>query len=816
MHSITQAEKEKYLLDLSEGDFHEKVVRRLFKRLGFVDGRDSSVSEQQDGSSIFFEEDKMGLRHLVVVHTAKGAINLAADALKGLQEIQEQILRTLDSPVEGAVSKTPLHASKIYLVASGRVNQSARDWITSTSRNDPRIQYLDRDDVILRVDRYCPEIWLDIAADVYPYLHALSKLVEDQALHGPSSTSVAGLKSYYAASDRAFVDLRLIKSVSTSTVVSGRRTESFKFEEEGILALLRLRASRLLLLGDAGSGKSTLLVRAAYLMARESAGGKHDYRVPVIVRAGDIRAEDPLIDVMSKSVDQLVGYRIGAFSSIDLEQGRLVLMVDGLDEIADGPQREGVVAKLNEFYATYPKCSVILTTRPYSSIEGIDGVRGFTRCRISTLSLKTAEKMLASYQRGNVDIRHSNELMRRIQGIHGLELNPLLVTVFALTSHHDRKDIPANITELFSKFTELMLGRWDETKGMSLQFQARVKEHLASQFAYQLHSQRRTQFSRLEFELFATNLLGQMNHESGADQLIEEIVVRSGLLRQVSGQLEFRHHLIQEYFAGKGIPGIEQVKVLALNEWWRNPIVFYFGSNPHDVQSLLDVATSVSANAGEACLTVGLALQTCYLSKLEDKIDVWKWVVETLAGVTEKVLEQKDLEKFPVLHFLTHYLIARDAVALSGIEKPESGAIHWAVEGGHFATEPELRKFWAYVGLLEVGEIKHLEQCLSESPLKNEHLNLAITLGCRMVEVVRSVDDEQKSAAKDLRIKLEPGVAVVQYKFAKEYRGQLLEYRRGAIVALDQEDEFRGHPALIEGQLVDLEGTIASESGEAD
>ena len=63
-------------------------------------------------------------------------------------------------------------------------------------------------------------------------------------------------------------------------------------------------------------------------------------------------------------------------------------------------------------------------------------------------------------------------------------------------------------------------------------------------------------------------------------------------------------------------------------------------------------------------------------------------------------------------------------------------------------------------------------------------------MGCRFIELIRSVKTSQKVAAKDIQIRLAPKISVVAHAFAKEYRGQLLEYRRGGIVALDQiEDE---------------------------
>jgi hypothetical protein len=63
----------------------------------------------------------------------------------------------------------------------------------------------------------------------------------------------------------------------------------------------------------------------------------------------------------------------------------------------------------------------------------------------------------------------SKELLRQLESVHGFELNPLLVTVFVATSDGTRRDIPANITELFAKFAETLLGRWNTDKGLAQQ-----------------------------------------------------------------------------------------------------------------------------------------------------------------------------------------------------------------------------------------------------------------------------------------------------------------------------------------------------------
>src|SRR5258708_19703030 len=86
----------------------------------------------------------------------------------------------------------------------------------------------------------------------------------------------------------------------------------------------------------------------------------------------------------------------------------------------------------------------------------------------------------------------SHELVRRLEAVHGMELNPLLVTVFAATSEYSRQDIPANITELFKKFTEMMLGRWDASKGFKQQYHAPLKDFILTKVAFEMHKKRVT------------------------------------------------------------------------------------------------------------------------------------------------------------------------------------------------------------------------------------------------------------------------------------------------------------------------------------
>ena len=42
-------------------------------------------------------------------------------------------------------------------------------------------------------------------------------------------------------------------------------------------------------------------------------------------------------------------------------------------------------------------------------------------------------------------------------------------------------------------------------------------------------------------------------------------------------EVAFRHHILQEFFAGRGVAEPGQLAGLVADEWWRKPIIFHFG-----------------------------------------------------------------------------------------------------------------------------------------------------------------------------------------------------------------------------------------------
>jgi hypothetical protein len=638
--AIPRFKKERHLRSLSEDEFRDTVVRPLLLRLGYQDGRDLCGPSEAGKDAIFVETNRLGLIDVIALQTKKGNLSLASQASANLVAAVTQLRTALEAPVSMLAQKEPMRPNKAILCASGKINEAAKSYVHREITN-PNILFLDADDLIPLVDKNIPEVWLGIDAELLPYFEAIKSLVEDTAIL-PASLRAPGASVFgVAASDSKFVPLNLFRTVAKLRSAPRGKTERYTdIEEFPFHAVTNKKHRRILILGEAGSGKSTGLLRVAYALARQGLEGG-SYLVPVLIRALDILHETPqsLRDMCAIASRQLSGVGRACFSTKDLVEGRVVLLIDSLDELPTDAARSAVLTLIEKLVLSYPSVKVIATSRPYTFTGHLPELEPYVGYHLSPITWKQARRILDTVKAQKKIETSSQELLRRLERMHGIELNPLLVTVFAATTDYSKQDIPANITELFKKFTELMLGRWDESKGLRLQYQAQVKDFVLTKLGFYMHAERRTRMRREDAESIVKRELVKRGYEADAAILLQEIFDRSSLFRSIDDDIEFRHHLLQEFFAGRGVESVEVARTLVCDDWWQRALVFYFGEHPQEVKQLNELATSIVSTDGHEALvgatTVGLSLQACYLSPVVQKLDVWKWVVDALAACRE-------------------------------------------------------------------------------------------------------------------------------------------------------------------------------------
>ena len=355
------------------------------------------------------------------------------------------------------------------------------------------------------------------------------------------------------------------------------------FQTIPVSGLLNKRGGKFLILGNAGSGKSTCVRRLAYILAQKGLKSSEDSKLPIMLRASEVaeKKKVSIAEICFEETKRLLKSPTPCFSVKDLHAGKVMIFIDGLDEISSDESRKNVLNSIETFSNLYPNCKVVITSREHPSLLTSNGesdsLKEYATYTISPINLSQASQLVDKLQKQrDLSSENSKEIIRRLKQIHGMDLTPLLVTVFVATSDYSKQDIPANITELFKKYTEMMLGRWDASKGLAQQYHAPLKDFIIAKVAYEMHRREVTNIESEEFKTIAEKELEGRGHMADSKQIMEEII-RSGLFRVFENRIGFRHLLLQEFFAGRGIPTKESLVTLASKYWWRRAIVFYFG-----------------------------------------------------------------------------------------------------------------------------------------------------------------------------------------------------------------------------------------------
>ena len=148
-------------------------------------------------------------------------------------------------------------------------------------------------------------------------------------------------------------------------------------EAETIFDVLKI-GGPVVLLGDPGTGKTTLLNYLVWLLARPTVDtwtkrmGGWLLPVPMVLREQRLRGItnfDGLLDTFF-SQPKSEPLRKGKYLYKMLEEGRALILLDGVDEIGDPKAREDLRSAVFEGFDRYPRCRWLLSSR----IVGYDEV----------------------------------------------------------------------------------------------------------------------------------------------------------------------------------------------------------------------------------------------------------------------------------------------------------------------------------------------------------------------------------------------------------------------------------------------------------
>jgi hypothetical protein len=342
---------------------------------------------------------------------------------------------------------------------------------------------------------------------------------------------------------------------------------------------------RLALLAAPGGGKSTLIKRLAVAYADPARRGQVaddlpqiDW-LPLFFRCRELRglargSFAELLEALSQR--ELVRQHAMVFRAhVDraLLAGRVLLLVDGLDEISDPGDRAAFVCTLRTALQAYPNIAMVVTSREagfrhvaahLAPICIHATLSSFDKEDISRLSVAWHREVVGDTEKVRADAEGLADTIVRNDRIQRLAVNPLLLTTLLLVKRWVGS-LPTRRAVLYGKAVEVLLMTWN-TEGHD----PIPDEEALPQLCYVASAMMRSGTQKISRPRLAALLQQarealptELGYVKGTvDQFIHRVEDRSSLLMMTGhgveeGSLveffEFRHLTFQEFLTARAM-----------------------------------------------------------------------------------------------------------------------------------------------------------------------------------------------------------------------------------------------------------------------
>ncbi|WP_326760026.1 NACHT domain-containing protein [Streptomyces phaeochromogenes] len=420
----------------------------------------------------------------------------------------------------------------------------------------------------------------------------------------------------------------------------GLRLEQEKQREPENAHTVLSKHPRVLLEGKAGSGKTTLvswLARRCATADWDTGTDRHDLeefhdRVPFVLKLRELRAPHlplPRLVDLPKQLSSLTLDPPDNWADRVFREGRALLLVDGLDEIAVGA-RERVLSELEHWLGRYPRTRCVVTARPGAARDDWVARTSLTRVQLCPMAEPEINEFVSRWYQSATQVHRrigdwqasTADLVRQIAGnseLRDLAESPLLCAALCalhLAQHDEGGELPTRLWELLDRTLAMLLGRRDQQRNINApegvplddaEHRAYLRPIAAWMVRGGLQVIGESQALRL-IQLASTNQTGA----SDASDVLRQLRVRTILRQSRDDDYEFVHRTFQDFLAAAEIASTENVHELlarASEERWREVIRLAPGHWKHQprfqaqlVEGLLHLGSGEEASSERAAL----------------------------------------------------------------------------------------------------------------------------------------------------------------------------------------------------------------------
>lgn len=499
--------------------------------------------------------------------------------------------------------KKTIRLSEIWIITNDTVSNNAEEKIFHKFAHK-KIFFIEHSRVIKWIDNYLPNYWFDYSINVGKYLEDLhgKVLLQDRQFNLLNSST----EPFYIEQDiyvREF-DYKLKKT----TKKKHRKVDFFEVVKNEKVSIVE---------AGMGGGKSKLIRE----LAKYYSNGENYVRykfIPVIISYRE------LVEKYHNDINIFLKDSLDTLLLDELDKGsKILLLIDSVDEWKSTYADQ--ISALNNTLDNIKSISnvhAVITTRHIHNYHKEDSMIGKASLfEIRPLSMnKLLQFLYKICQMTNLSQRIIDDLQKS-QLLKNLPKTPIAAIVLANLLDENSKELPANITELYSKYTELMLGRWDIDKGLQSQKEYEAADAISQLLSLYFIDNNLQAISIDEIKSYFSTYLSERNIDISLDNLFDKVINRSGLfvIDSIQNIVLFKHRTFAEFLYAKYH---ERKKSLIIDQriydvYWSSIFFFYIGIKkdcPELLQEIINLTPITDAYQWNRIINLSNFLLAGFLS----------------------------------------------------------------------------------------------------------------------------------------------------------------------------------------------------------
>jgi len=650
---VTQWKVDKIHGLISEVRDVHPVLQDLFVKMPSIKTAHYTHGSQEMGADfVLVREDELLLQERYV-----GVIVKADDIKQDHSDIRRQIEECeVERTIEGGKKK--IFITELWVITTKSITRNAQEKLHKDYKSS-NLVFVDGEKLAKLIDIHNPSYWEYETVKLGTYVSderlKIQSLSKSQNLL-PASVEHIRLDQYLYSTTKKKNKFQMPvaeKYTTLETEISKRKT--------------------ILIEGTMGSGKSELLRHTAT-----------NYLDPKMIETTSILPYFLTFKELKERFDFDAIKTVEFIRTKCNAPGKTVLiLVDGLDEVAD--EIQDVVDQICAFSNALlgdDLVKIVAASRQIDSpILHEQLEKTFDCFSVAPVHFGSLFSFIDKICAGKVLPDRFRSDLQNSQLMKALPRTPLSAILLAKLLSENVQELPSTLPELYSKYTELVLGRWDISKGNGSEKEYETIYRLTATLATFMFSNDIDVLAVSDLKSIFKEYLDKRQTGQKVETLLTNFLARSEIVsyNQETKTIRFRHRTFNEYFFAQNMfwaKGREAPINRPFDPHWTAVEYFYLGivkDAPHRISELSAYIADDERGRLTKIYQIGAYMLAAYQTPYDVVVDsvyaVFKDAASLYCSIVNKKVESP-LQIFPEFQLLSIFtMIVREAYAYDFFEK---------------------------------------------------------------------------------------------------------------------------------------------------